>query len=461
MNVKRILANAVARRIAYVLVAAVLAWIGLSDARAEIYPNQGSAYSSCQAHLNAAVSQGLWVFNACTYSPDVGSGYAAYTCLVQRGGQPQGCTTQAGHGMQYAFLKTATCANRPDEIGPGPWSSTEGQARNGSVTCNNGCEAMWFKNADGTYTAKYGMGAACFQKPDCELLSGSGYYWNAYIQACEQPEVVCEPGQIKDAVTGQCGDACPAGMKANQQGQCDVESNECPAGEIKSPTGSCLPGEGQCASGEVRGADGTCKRDSDDDGNPDPDDPNNKSFSGGDTCSSPPSCSGDPIACGQARIQWRIDCNTRRNTNVSGGSCGAVPVCTGEKCDALEYSQLLMQWRTTCALEKGLSGGGFGGGGGTGPGGPSNPNGEVDGSDSIGADGDPDGHWASGDEDHEPDDSGYGWARSCPNLPSVQFMEATINFNDHAGPICSFLGLGGVLVLVLASVASLRIVGSA
>ncbi|QWM99714.1 hypothetical protein DGN21_10605 [Xanthomonas sp. MLO165] len=56
--------------------------------------------------------------------------------------------------------------------------------------------------------------------------------------------------------------------------------------------------------------------------------------------------------CGQARIQWRIDCNTRKNRNVSGGTCAAMPVCTGEKCDAVEYNSMLFQWRSACAAEK-------------------------------------------------------------------------------------------------------------
>lgn len=120
---------------------------------------------------------------------------------------------------------------------------------------------------------------------------------------------------------------------------------------MRSPDGKCLPGDGQCAKGEVRGPDGTCKKDADDDGKPD-DPGENESFSGGDDCSVPPSCSGSPILCGQARIQWRIDCNTRRNRNIAGGSCTTMPVCTGDKCDAMEYAGLLMQWRTACAAEK-------------------------------------------------------------------------------------------------------------
>jgi hypothetical protein len=144
-------------------------------------------------------------------------------------------------------------------------------------------------------------------------------------------------------------------MVLQQDGTCANEKNECPAGYIKSPAGTCLPGDGQCAKGEALGKDGTCKRDSDGDGVPDEgedDGTADPTFSGGDSCDSPPSCSGDVIMCGQARIQWRIDCNTRKNRNISGGSCNSPPICTGEKCDAMEYSSMLFQWRSACAAEK-------------------------------------------------------------------------------------------------------------
>jgi len=54
----------------------------------------------------------------------------------------------------------------------------------------------------------------------------------------------------------------------------------------------------------------------------------------------------------QVKIQWRIDCNTRRKVNIAGGTCSAVPTCTGEGCNAMEYAQLMQQWRSACALEK-------------------------------------------------------------------------------------------------------------
>ena len=111
----------------------------------------------------------------------------------------------------------------------------------------------------------------------------------------------------------------------------------------------------QGAPGWARGKDGTCKRDADGDGKPDEgEDEGNTdpTFSGGDTCDSPPACSGSPIMCGQARIQWRIDCNTRKDRQITGGACNAMPMCVGKNCDAVEYASLIQQWRVACSLEK-------------------------------------------------------------------------------------------------------------
>ena len=226
-----------------------------------------------------------------------------------------------------------------------------------------------------------------------------------------------------------------------------------------------MPGDGQCAQGEALGKDGTCKKDSDGDGeaDEDADDPEQKSFSGGDNCDSPPSCAGDPIMCGQARIQWRIDCNTRRNVNISGGQCNAIPICTGKDCKAMEYSQLLMQWRTACALEK-LNTSGTGGSGDD-----ANVAAIKDaltgnaGSPDIGEEGSASDSWADGEGgDGDPielDDSGYGWGgASCPAPPTIDVMGTSITFD--VTPLCRWLDLGSYFVLALAALASLRIAGS-
>ncbi|WP_126970336.1 hypothetical protein [Xanthomonas sp. BRIP62411] len=283
-----------------------------------------------------------------------GRGYYTPKAECFFNGNSQGYVQPVSPG-QLAWYYARGCDSEPDYTGGGPWGTYVGTARNGSIGCRNGCDGIWFGNADDSMTWK-GTGAMCPEKPPQTCEAMPGYNWNAALKVCEPtPPEKCPDGQSKNA-KGTCEpNACPDGMVLGQDGTCKPKDNECPAGQIKSPTGSCLPGDGQCAKGEVKGPDGTCKKDGDGDGEPDGEgegDGEKSQFSGGDNCENPPSCSGDAIMCGQARIQWRIDCNTRRNRNVSGGTCASMPVCTGEKCDAVEYNSMLFQWRSACAAEK-------------------------------------------------------------------------------------------------------------
>jgi hypothetical protein len=297
-----------------------------------------------------------------------GSGNSGYFFMFYWGKYPGNEGEQGAFNAGRYWWWRNKCGQEAPYTGSGPWSS-EGSAKNGSIGCRNGCDGAWFSNSDSTKTWN-ATGAICpeDEKKNCEAM-GAGYYWNGLLRVCEPREGKCPDGGKPNSL-GQCApEPCPEGMTQQPDGTCKNKENECPAGQVKSPDGKCLPGDGQCAAGEVRGKDGTCKKDRDGDGEPDPGEegegPNGETadaFSGGDTCNEPPSCSGSPILCGQARIQWRIDCNTRKNRNIAGGACSAMPICTGEKCDALEYSSLLMQWRTACAVEKALTLGNNGGG---------------------------------------------------------------------------------------------------
>ncbi|ASK92183.1 hypothetical protein KWH04_23660 [Xanthomonas campestris pv. trichodesmae] len=349
----RVFASAIARRVAYVLVAIILGWCGIGRAEAKEYPTQGAAYAGCMSSTQA--------YLAARNTPKSDSNPR---CVILATGNKfyQGmfsfkpcdtCTPYDVEVDRHSWL--AGCDAEPSYTGAGPWGSYIGTARSGSIGCRNGCDGVWFGNADETMTWQT-TGAVCPEDPPKTCEGMKGYVWNRYLGVCEPtPPDKCPEGQSKNA-KGTCEpNACPDGMVLGADGTCKPKDNECPAGQIKSPMGSCIPGDGQCAAGEVRGKDGTCKRDGDGDGEPDAgedDGSAQQNFSGGDDCNSPPSCSGDLIMCGQARIQWRIDCNTRKNRNISGGTCAAMPVCTGEKCDAMEYSSLLMQWRTACALER-------------------------------------------------------------------------------------------------------------
>lgn len=468
MNLRRIFANAVARRVVFVLVAAAFAWLGIGNARAATYADQGAAYAGCMSATTA------WV--AARNLPGLDSGQVRCNVLgstAYRGQfETKGCSGCAFYWSDadiHEFPAAKSCAARPDYTGSPPMSTSYSVPPvQGATTCMNGCTTAWYNNGDGTWNGVPAGNNVCTPQQleeDCDLLDT--HVWNGYIGMCQPNEQKCTANQIKNAQTGACEDTCPVGLTMDSTGVCVNEADECPAGNVKAPSGECLPGDGQCAAGEARRPNGTCGKDSDGDGEADEDDedpendPEEETASGGDSCDSPPSCSGGAIACMQVKIQWRIDCNTRKAANVSGGTCGAIPVCTGKSCDALEYAQLLQQWKTACALEKLALGDGGGGGDGdavvdllTGPG---SINANAGGGDSL-ENGSP---WGEGGEEYEPDASGYGYGRACPSPPSFT-LPGGQSVSIDLTPLCNWVSLGGSLVLILAGLMSLRIVsGSA
>lgn len=461
MDFRRILANAIARRIAYVLVAIALAWLGIGNARAQAYGDEGAAYAACMANAQMHVD----ALPTYRYGPHCEKGHANFYTSQFWSCSGSGHAPPCSIGVGSIFEFTTACSARPNYVGAPPISTASGTPVPGSLTCMNGCTASWYNNGDGTWTGAHSSSSApCTPeelRDNCSEL-GDGWAWNAYAQTCQPPKEVCAANQSKDALTGECVDSCPVGMKLDADGACSAQEDDCPAGNVKAPSGECLPGDGQCAAGEARRPNGTCGKDSDGDGEADEDDedpendPDKETASGGDSCDSPPSCSGGAIACMQVKIQWRIDCNTRKSANVTGGTCGAVPVCAGKSCDALEYAQLLQQWKAACALEALASGAG---GGGDGDGvvelltGPGSINSNAGGGDSL-EDGNP---WAEEGEEHEPDASGYGWSRSCPSPPSLS-LPGGQSVQIDLTPLCNWVSLGGTLVLILAGLMSLRIV---
>lgn len=484
MNLWRIFANAIVRRVVYVLVAMALAWLGLGTARAQDvqFPDQGAAYAECMADFASIRGQypgatgSNLSYNCAQGKPPRCFNNGAtttcwYVCAIDSpnptGSFQRDCRTRANSAptTRYVYGGAQSCASRQPYIGPPPMSTVNAYPRQGALSCINGCEAAMFNNGDGTWTGRYdGSGKACSVQTleqACQFMTG--FHWNKWNQTCEPTEQQCDDNQAKDPLSGACKDACPEGMKLNQEGQCSPAAPECPAGNVKSPQGDCLPGEGQCAAGEARRENGTCGKDSDGDGKADEDDddpsndPDKESASGGDTCNAPPSCSGSAIACMQVKIQWRIDCNTRRNKNVAGGGCAAMPVCTGDNCDAVEYSQLLMQWRTACALEKMAGEGGSSGGDADLAAIKNALTGSNQGD--AGPVGNPADAWAEGSgEEFNPDTSGYGWGGSCPSIPPVSVFGQTINFD--IGPMCEWVALGGHILIALTAFLCLRIVGS-
>ncbi|MGS1079131.1 hypothetical protein [Pseudoxanthomonas beigongshangi] len=459
MNIGRIFANALVRRIAYVLAAMALAWMGIGRASAAANVSVCTALTCDQGQARAAaegrapgVCAGEWGGGETSdIQQRIDSGFDWQLIVL--------CKSRTGSALGWKTVVEpygGKCMARAPYVGAPPVSTVQTTPRNGSISCVNGCDAVLNNNGDGTWTGDYGLGQACTaesSKTTCEHMAG--YHWNAWNQTCEPTEQKCGTNQMKDATTGECRDACPEGMVVNQQGQCETAKEECPAGNIKSPEGACLPGENQCASGEARRDNGTCGKDSDGDGKADEDDddpdndPDKETASGGDNCNAPPSCSGSAILCMQVKIQWRIDCNTRKHRNVSGGACAAMPVCTGDNCDAVEYSQLLMQWRTACATEKLAARNGDGGSTGGQPDWT-----KVTGDGTEGAGEEPDGpvKVVTGDPTSRLDMGGFGGGGgSCPQLGVIN-LPFGVAFDLNSIPwACDLFYMTRVFNLLLAA----------
>lgn len=447
MKFGRIFANAIARRVAYVLVAMALAWLGLGDARAA---TQSEALAECQSNASAwlAASPSTRRNAKCTRS---GLSY------VLTGETWVGFWSESTLGTYY-FQNT--CPSTPSST-----FSHDLTIPTGSVGCSGGCEFVVTSNGDGTFQRNFSTPGLqlCDVLPECP--TSPDWYLNYVTGLCTPVQQECPTNQVKNPKTGACEDACPTGMAMDANGVCKPSEDDCPAGNVRSPSGQCLPGEGQCAAGEARRPNGTCGRDSDGDGQADEDDedpendPDRETASGGDSCSAPPSCSGGPIDCLQAKIQWRIDCNTRHKVNVTGGACGAMPVCVGENCKAMEYAQLMQQWKAACALEKLANSDGDGEGGNnadliallTGPGSINGEHGDTGGMPG----GDGPFQWGEGQE-HEPDTTGFGYGGSCPSPPSFTVGGRTISIDLTI--MCQWVSLAGSIVLILAGLASVRIV---
>lgn len=476
MNLPRIFAQAAVRRAAYVLVALVFAYLSIGNARAQTYPDQGSAYAGCMtaARQYLADMQRTNPYPQNFRNPHCSlpssGGMNRYQAKIESWNSMQQKWNIAYHSDHW-WTAGSTCSTRPS-------STTPYLPATGSTQCWNGCEVTYAQNADETSTRST-TGDVC----DGDTFKDScpeGSFWNGYMSVCEPIQKQCPEGQ--EEKDGQClpSNKCPAGMVsvqgstpgAIQQGSlyCKPSKEECPPGDVTTTGGQCLPGEGKCAQGEARGGDGTCKRDADGDGVADDEDDNpdndsqKDSFSGGDNCDSPPSCNGNPIMCGQARIQWRIDCNTRRAQNISGGTCDAVPICTGKACDAMEYAQLLQQWRSTCALEEiakqqpGQGGGENAQGDANGNGvadvlegrlnspGAGDGQGDVDGSKSFGI----------GVNTGMLNSEAIFGGGSCPRLPSFQLYGQTISADDFPYWCDAMVILRG-LVLLFGAFTALKI----
>ena len=63
-----------------------------------------------------------------------------------------------------------------------------------------------------------------------------------------------------------------------------------------------------------------------------------------------------------------------------------------------------------------------------------------------------------GEGDGQLDTAGLGYGSACPQLPVVDVLGTTVDFNRYAADMCRWIALAGQIVLILAALASLRII---
>lgn len=176
----RVFASAIARRLAYVLVAATLAWCGIGCASAEDFGTQGAAYSACMSQTAAYLASLGRGANDRNPECNVEQGSHAYRGQFET----RDCSSCDWYRAYYGYFAWSKgCDQEPDYTGSGPWGTYVGTARNGSIGCRNGCDGVWFGNSDDTMTWN-ATGAICPKDPEktCDAMT-VGYVWNGYL-AC-------------------------------------------------------------------------------------------------------------------------------------------------------------------------------------------------------------------------------------------------------------------------------------
>lgn len=323
------------------------------------YPTAAEAIAACQsvpAVTYSATSAGWGARQARVCKLDEAAKKVVLTATATTSSHSSDCGKEiptSGETKFVGWAITTDCSSTEEKwlrvnLSRTPWTANN---------CNGGCGYTASPIADRCTIIEAGPGV-----PNIHVGQNCWYNAKPTGKVCTndptdppppenpppEPPKECGKGKVR-LPNGTCGDVgdCPVGQHV-VNGKCTPDG-VCPTGKVKAPDGSCV--DEKCPAGQARGSDGSCKKDGDGDGNPDDGEDTGK-FSGGEDCKTPPACSGDNILCGQARIQWRIDCNTRRNETITGGmACASPPICAGEKCNAMEYSQLLQQWRTACATE--------------------------------------------------------------------------------------------------------------
>lgn len=144
MNLPRIFANAFARRIAYVVVALVLAWMGIGEARAANYSDEGLAYSGCVSDTASQVAAQPTLRKDPVCLKEGGTAYRGYFTMKTHASGAW--NVNGGLAGIHQWPAGKTCVAR---TGDAPQTNAISV---GGPPCKNGCA---YANSNGTFSTRY------------------------------------------------------------------------------------------------------------------------------------------------------------------------------------------------------------------------------------------------------------------------------------------------------------------
>ncbi|HLV29178.1 MAG TPA: hypothetical protein VKY60_08670 [Burkholderiaceae bacterium] len=411
MNWRLIFANAIARRVAYVLVAVVLAWVGLGDARAQSFPdclNPDVSYAVCPDRASADAGARAYTEKRLSTAP------GARACLIKDTWDGTTGRVEYAHSSYTGTESVCPPLGVPQKKG----------ARSFAVEC-----------VDGTWNPDTRTCDGCASKP----YLGAGAWSN--VQGGKMCKDSCEyeGGTSPGGGVGVCFDMVVDGQSYTY---CSGWG----------PTGSQCTVDGP---GGFPGIPSEAPPDSDGDGTSDDFDsaPNNPGRGGSGPDGEPTQEDGDCGGIGQPECGALGSGSGNGNTSGGGGDCNTPPSSTGDPI----LAQIAFQtWATRCAVEGNANAGPGSGSGDGGEGLLDQLRAEAAGLDQSLGEGDADAAWIEGPTTLDLDTGGLGIGGTCPAPPTVNGFSI-----DPDGNLCMLVQIIGALVLVGAYVHAGYIIGRA
>lgn len=423
MNLGRIFAHAIVRRVAFVLVALVFAWLGIGKASAHVgggHESKQVAYEHCEAYL--ATKTPVYG-HRCADAP-------AGTLAVDYQTSNQ---AQTSWGMSSRFYYSVECPvnfiwNATTKTCD-PANCAAKPALSGGYIVVSGPSASWPVSAcksqcmyyipDGATTETY------WTIDGVTYLSVAGWTPSGATCSTDTEQTTPPPDSDDDGVS-DANDDFPTNPN-------ETNDND---------------GDGTGDNADVDDDDAT---NDDDDGTGNETD---NAASGGGDCVAAPQCTGDGIQCNQLYQQWKMRCNLEGNKISEGGSCVAPYACSG---DPVLCAQLNEARLARCSLERDDVGAG------TGPD-YSLPDKAV-GTGDDGTDPHPDVDGLFESEtlanlvEEGGDDTGFGLPRSCPmaTWPTLTFRGSAVTM--PWGNVCDALQIIAALMLIAGHIQWAYIVG--